>query len=93
MPNPVEIEFILPQGRAPEYSGFAILGHTERAQQNVQVYYEMPMLGVMSANLTTVSDGEGKWRVSFPGDFTAGVEITAYARSDRAALARLTKVL
>lgn len=93
MTEHIYIEFILPQGTAPAYSGFAILGHTAKGQQNVQVYYEMPAIGVMSANLTTVSDQEGKWKVAFLGDFTSGIEITAYARNGTAELARLTKVL
>lgn len=92
-PDDIAIEFILPQGKAPNFTGFTILGHTAEALQNVQVYYEMPMLGVMSANLPTVSDEQGKWRVIYPGEFHPGQEIIAYARNGRSRLARLTKVL
>lgn len=89
----VTIEFILPQGDAPVHHGFTILGVTDKPQQNVQVYYEIPLNGVQSANLRAVSDERCRWGVAFPGDFKAGTEVTAYARNGSAELARLTKVL
>jgi len=89
----VSIVNIQPQGAAPVHHGFAISGVAGEAQQNIQVYYEIPMNGVQSANLRAVSDNSGKWSVVFPGDFKAGTEITAYARKGSAELAWLTKVL
>ena len=89
----VHIENIYPQGAAPVHHGFAISGVTDEAQQNVQVYYEIPLNGVQSANLRAVSDDLGNWSVVFAGDFKAGTEITAFARNGRAELAWLTRVL
>ena len=89
----IDIKLILPQGDSPVFHGFAISGTTDQGRQNIQVYYEIPANGVMSANLPTVSDENGKWHVTFPGDFTPGTEITAYARNGNAALAQLTAVL
>jgi len=91
--TPVTIERIQPQGDHPTYTGFTIQGHTSQGRKNVQVYYEIPANGVMSANMPTVSGEDGGWRVMFPGDFAPGTEITAYARSGTAALAQFTKVL
>ncbi|MCR4378430.1 MAG: hypothetical protein NUV50_10115 [Rhodospirillales bacterium] len=89
----VSIEFILAQGDAPVHRGVTILGVTDEARQNVQVYYEIPLNGVQSANLRAVSDDLGRWAVAFPGDFTTGTEVTAFARNGSAELAWLTKVL
>ncbi len=89
----IQIEHIHPQGHPPLHHGFTIAGVTAEACQNVQVYYEIPTNGVQSANLPAVSDDEGNWKVSFPGDFRAGTEITAYARNGSAELAWLTTVL
>lgn len=89
----VHIEDIQPQGDAPLHHGFAISGVTNEAQQNVQVYYEIPLNGVQSANLRAVSDDQCNWRVVFPGDFSAGTEITAFARNGSAELAWMTRVL
>lgn len=89
----VSIEFILAQGDAPVHRGVTILGVTDEARQNVQVYYEIALNGVQSANLRAVSDDLGRWAVGFSGDFRVGTEITAYARNGSAELAWLTKVL
>ncbi|HEY9163813.1 MAG TPA: hypothetical protein VIN57_04300 [Magnetovibrio sp.] len=89
----VTIQNITPQGNAPIHHGFAISGVTSEARQNVQVYYEILVNGVQSANLRAVSDDNCCWSISFPGDFTAGTEITAYARNGSAELAWLTQVL
>lgn len=89
----VRIERIEPLGEAPIHHGFVIIGATNEAQQNVQVYYEIPLNGVQSANLRAVSDDLGNWTVMFPGDFKIGTEITAYARNGSAELAWLTKRL
>ncbi|MBL4613836.1 MAG: hypothetical protein JKY27_03035 [Magnetovibrio sp.] len=93
MTNHIAIEFVLPQGQAPAFSGFTIMGHTAKVLQNVQVYYEIPANGVMSANQTTVSDEDGKWRVMVRGEFLEGTEIIVYARNGTAELARFTKTL
>jgi len=97
----VIIEFIIPLAQSGDpsgepdapYDGFSVLGVTEHASQHINVYYEIPDNGVMSANLPIVSDEQGKWRAVFHGKFRPGTEITAHAKSDDAALAQITKVL
>ena len=89
----VSIEFILPLGQAPEHQGITVLGVTTEAQQDVQVYFEIPANGVQSANLRAISDDDGKWSVAFPGNFRVGTEITAFARKGSAELAWLTKII
>lgn len=89
----VTIEYIEALGDAPVHHGFAISGATHEAQQNIQVYYEIPLNGVQSANLRAVSDDLGNWSVVFPGDFKEGTEVTVYARNGSAELAWLTRRL
>ncbi|OEJ69272.1 hypothetical protein [Magnetovibrio blakemorei] len=91
----ISIEYIitLPQNEDAIYEGFTVLGVTEGGSENVNVYFEIPENGVMSANLPTVSDEDGHWRAVFHGKFRPGTEVTAYARGHDAALAHITKIL
>jgi len=75
------------------YNGFSVSGETEHANQHINVYYEIPDNGVMSANLPIISDEHGKWRAVFHGKFRPGTEITAHAKSDGAALVQITKII
>lgn len=74
-------------GAHPHHSRLVIRGMVDKARHNVQVFYELTANGVQSANLSTVSNEHGEWRVEVPGAFAPGTEIKAYARVSSAPLA------